>query len=210
MPIHQAIIDRHRSRWSGPDPQDRFMQTGQARHRRLGQTGEMRCQGRLGWSNPGHATTIVAEASDWQGYLLSPDPHLAQAKCLTRASSGVDGCLNSGFLYFSLPHTRPVPVNSWPCTTSAPVPGWAGEKLVLTELEGRFRDACFNSTPTQLQLQLQLEDTTSTPTRGHAKQYWIQLEDMQSSIQLFNSRTCKAVLTQPVGFGCGSSQEIRP
>ena len=30
---------------------------------------------------------------------------------------GLFRCLNSGFLYFSLPHARSVPVKSWPCTS---------------------------------------------------------------------------------------------
>ena len=56
------------------------LETDQARHHRLGQTGGMRRQGRLGESSPGHATAIGAEDSHWQGYLLSPDSHLARAK----------------------------------------------------------------------------------------------------------------------------------
>ncbi len=35
--------------------------TGQARHHRLGQTGGMRHQGRVGGSGPGHATAFRAE-----------------------------------------------------------------------------------------------------------------------------------------------------
>ena len=38
----------------------------------------------------------------------------------TNGFSGIAGCLN---LYYSLPHACPVPVKSWSCTTSAPVPG---------------------------------------------------------------------------------------
>jgi len=38
----------------------------------------------------------------------------------TNGFSGVAGCLK---LYYSLPHACPVPVKSWSCTTSAPVPG---------------------------------------------------------------------------------------
>ena len=34
--------------------------------------------------------------------------------------TGVDGSLNSGFLYFSLPHARSRPVKSWSCTTPPP------------------------------------------------------------------------------------------
>ena len=34
-----------------------------------------------------------------------------------RRHAGVDGSLNSGFLYFSLPHARPVPVKHWSCTS---------------------------------------------------------------------------------------------
>ena len=55
--------DRHTTR----------LRTGQVRHNRLGQTGQMRRQRRLGGSSPGHATAIGAEDSHWQGYLLSPD-----------------------------------------------------------------------------------------------------------------------------------------
>jgi hypothetical protein len=40
-----------------------------------------------------------------------------------RRHAGVDGSLNSDFLYFSLPHARPGRVKIWSCTTSAPVPG---------------------------------------------------------------------------------------
>src|SRR5271157_688761 len=38
-----------------------------------------------------------------------------------RRHAGVGGSLKSGFLYFSLPTTRPVPVKSWSCT------GWFGQ-----------------------------------------------------------------------------------
>ncbi len=55
-------------------------ETGQARHYRLGQTGGMRRQGRLGGSSPGHATAIGAEDSRWQGYLLSPDSSLSSGE----------------------------------------------------------------------------------------------------------------------------------
>src|SRR5208337_3911052 len=95
--------------------------TGQARHHRLGQTGAMR---------PGATWRVKSRPRNRKsgqrvltGKGICFPQTLAQAKCLTGASSGIDGCLNSGFLYFSLPHARPVPVRSWSCTTLAPVPG---------------------------------------------------------------------------------------
>src|SRR5271157_5047 len=39
------------------------------------------------------------------------------------SATGVGGSLNSGFLYYSLPHARPVPAKSWSCTS------WFGSGL---------------------------------------------------------------------------------
>ncbi len=59
--LGRGAARRGRRPGAGPDP----FGTGQARHHRLGQTGEMRRQGRLGGSSPGHATAIGTEDFYW-------------------------------------------------------------------------------------------------------------------------------------------------
>jgi hypothetical protein len=60
-----------------------------------------------------------------------------------RRCTGVDGSLNSGFLYFSLPHARPLPVKSRSCTS------WFGQGLMtLAERAGDGRIARSQSTST--------------------------------------------------------------
>ena len=42
----------------------------------------------------------------------------APRRCVDSGSCpAIDGCLDSAFLYFPLPHARPVPVKSWSCTS---------------------------------------------------------------------------------------------
>src|SRR5271166_6290534 len=71
---------------SGRASREQALRTGQARHHRLGQTRGMRRQRRLGGSSPGHANAIGAEDYTGKGICFPQTPHLAQAKCLTRAS----------------------------------------------------------------------------------------------------------------------------
>src|SRR5271157_2504787 len=67
-------------RYTGLIPLHRAKDTAKATHRRLGQTGGMRHRGCLGGSSPGHASAIGREASQRQGYFLTPGPHLAQVR----------------------------------------------------------------------------------------------------------------------------------
>ena len=71
---------------SGRASREQALRTGQARHHRLGQTGGMRRQRRLGGSSPGHANAIEAKDYTGKGVCFPQTPHLAQAKCPARAS----------------------------------------------------------------------------------------------------------------------------
>ena len=50
-------------------------------HQRLGHTGGMRHQGRLGGSRLGHASAIGTEGSHWLGFHLTPGPPFGSREC---------------------------------------------------------------------------------------------------------------------------------
>ncbi len=106
--------------WPLPTPSTA---TAQARHYRLGRTGGMRRQRRLGGSSPGHSSTIGAKNYTGKGICFPQTLHLAQAKVPDQSFSLLEFRVSLHFSTFygssvqamdtqlGARHQRRVPVN---------------------------------------------------------------------------------------------------